>query len=223
MRKTLAISRKEPPQTEDDSMSEEHVLEGKSLYCMTPENGFRQGVYRFVENKWFKNVILLLIIVSTVTLALDSPLDDPEGEKIQALKLIDRIMTVIFTIEVVVKIIAYGFIFAGKDSYIRDTWNILDFLIVGAALFDIFAGDAVDVGFFKALRILKILRPLRLIARQKGLKIAIVSLGRAIPNIIRLTILVYFFLFLFAILMTMIFSGQFSSCNIDHLELSMRQ
>ena len=107
----------------------------------------------------------MLIIVSTVTLALESPLDDPNGLKIQRLKFIDLIMTFIFTIEVIVKIIAYGFVNAGKTSYLRDAWNVLDFMIVAAALIDIAAGDAVNIGVFKALRILKILRPLRLIAR----------------------------------------------------------
>lgn len=132
---------------------------------MDPENSFRQGVYRFVENKWFQNIILLLIIVSTVTLALESPLDDPEGDKISTVSVIDLFMTIVFTIEVIVKVIAYGFIFAGKSSYLRESWNILDFTIVTAALIDVIAGDKVDVGFLKAMRILKILRPLRLISR----------------------------------------------------------
>ena len=136
------------------------------------------------------------------------------------LKKIDLCMTIAFTIEVVVKVIVHGFLFAGKNSYLRETWNILDFLIVVAALVDLALGDSVSVGFLKAIRILKILRPLRLISRNKDLKISIISLGRAIPAILRLSALVFFFIFLFAILMTMLFSGSFSSCNMDHLNLS---
>ena len=95
-------------------------------------------------------------------------------------------MTCAFTFEMVVKIIAWGFAFAGKDSYIRDAWNILDFLIVMSALTGVVAGDAVKVSFFKALRILKVLRPLRVIARNPELKIAIVALGSSMPNIVNL-------------------------------------
>lgn len=109
-------------------------------------------------------------------------------------------MTVAFTFEMVVKIIAWGFAFAGKDSYIREAWNILDFLIVMSALMGVIAGDAIKVSFFKALRILKILRPLRIIARNKGLKVAITALGASLPNIINLQVIVLFFVFLFAIL-----------------------
>jgi len=148
-----------------------------------------------------------LIIISTVTLALETPLDDPEGKKLEILKYIDLFMTAAFTFEMLVKIIAWGFAFAGKDSYIREPWNILDFLIVVSALFGVIAGDAVKISFFKALRILKILRPLRIIARNKGLKVAIVALGSSLPNIVNLQVIVLFFVFLLAILQTTLLSG----------------
>ena len=153
---------------------------------------------------------------------MDSPLDDPKSYKMMILKKIDLFMTVAFTIEVVVKVIVYGFLF-GKKTYLREAWNILDFLIVLTALIDLALGDSVSVGFLKAIRILKILRPLRLISRNKDLKISIISLGRAIPAILRLSLLVFFFIFLFAILMTMLFSGSFDSCNMDHLTLKKEQ
>ena len=198
-------------------------LMGKSLFCLGPENGCRNAIYRFVENKWFGNIILILILISTLTLALETPLDDPLGDKIKILGYIDLFMTVVFTFEAVVKIIAFGFAFAGKNSYIREPWNILDFVIVASALLGVIAGDSIKISFIKALRILKILRPLRLIARNKGLKVAIVSLGRSIPNIVRLQVIVLFFVFLFAILQTTILSGSFYRCSTDHLSLSMKQ
>jgi hypothetical protein len=173
---------------------------GVSLFCLKPDNGCRNAIYHFVENKWFNNIILTLIIISTITLAFETPLDDPEGEKIRILGYIDLFMTIAFTFEMTVKIISWGFAFAGKDSYIRDPWNILDFVIVVSALLGVIAGDSIKISFIKALRILKVLRPLRIIATNKGLKVAIVSLGRSIPNIMRLQIIVLFFVFLFAIL-----------------------
>ena len=97
--------------------------------------------YKLVESKWFKNTILVLIIISTITLALETPLDDPKGDKIRVLKHIDLFMTVAFTFEALVKIIAVGFLFTGKSSYIKDPWNILDFIIVVAALLGAIAGD----------------------------------------------------------------------------------
>lgn len=102
------------------------------------------------------------------------------------LEKIDLFMTVVFTFEAIVKIIALGFAFTGKTSYIRNPWNILDFVIVVSALLGAIAGDAIKISFIKSLRILKVLRPLRIIAKRPALKIAIISLGKSIPNIVRL-------------------------------------
>ena len=189
-------------------------LKGVSLFCLKPTNPLRVMCYKLVDWKWFLRIILILIIISTITLALESPLDDPEGTKIVILKKIDLFMTVAFTFEAIVKIIAWGFAFAGKQSYIRDAWNILDFIIVVAALMDAIAGSAIKISFIKALRILKVLRPLRAISHIDGLRIAIMSLGGSIPSIISLQVIVLFFVFLFAILQTTIFSGMFYPCDV---------
>ena len=155
-------------------------------------------------------------------MAFETPLDNPKGEKIKILGYIDIFMTSAFTFEMVVKIIAKGFAFAGSESYIRGPWNILDFIIVSSALLSILATD-LNIEFFKSLRILRILRPLRIIARDKGLKIAIAALGASLPNIFNLQVITLFFVFLFAILQTTLLSGAFYSCNTDNLALTMKQ
>lgn len=198
-------------------------LYGNALCCLGPTNCFRLFCHKIVESKIFQNTILVLIIISTITLALETPLDNPEGKKIEILTYVDYFMTGAFTFEAAVKIVAAGLII-GKKTYFREAWNILDFLIVGSALLGIIAGDAIDISFVKALRILKILRPLRIIARNKGLKVAIISLGRSIPSIVNLQVIVLFFVFLFAILQTTLLSGSFFYCETGHLPtMSVRQ
>ena len=80
-------------------------------------------------------------------------------------------MTMIFTIEAMLKIITTGFLFNKKNSYLRNSWNVLDFLIVSFALLS-YTMKA-DISFIKVLRVARILRPLRLIQRAQGLKLAI--------------------------------------------------
>jgi len=207
----------------DEKKEEKVPLVGTSLFCLGKKNKCRGFIHSFTYNRKFEFTILAFIIISTITLAFESPLDNPDGQKVEILSKIDVVMTGIFTFEAILKIISIGFLFCGSSSYIRDPANMLDFLIVASALFELAAGDAVKVGFFKALRILKILRPLRIIARNKSLKIAIISLGRSIPNIVRLQAIVLFFVFLFAILQTTLFSGAFYACSTDHLDLNMKQ
>ena len=56
--------------------------------------------------------------------------------------IIDITMTIIFTTEALLKIITLGFVFNGRHSYLRNTWNILDFIIVIFALVSLAITDS---------------------------------------------------------------------------------
>ena len=138
-------------------------LDGRSLYLFTNENMLRKTCSRVANSKIFEIAIISLIVISTLNLAFESPLDDPNGSKLKVLAMIDVGMTVIFTFEAMLKIIAFGFVLNGKNSYMKSGWNVLDFIIVLSALISLVFNT--DLEFFKALRILRVLRPLRLIKR----------------------------------------------------------
>ena len=140
-------------------------------------------------------------------LVLVSPLDDPNSKKVQTIDAIDLVMTMIFTLELCLKVVTKGFYWASKEAYIRDPWNILDFTIVMCALLDLVLRDKVDVGFLKSLRTVRLLRPLRLITRNKALKVALASLLASMPNISRLMLMVLFYISLLAVLQTALLSG----------------
>ena len=97
-----------------------------------------------------------------------------------------------------------GFFF-GKDAYIKDSWNILDFVIVVTSLMTLgtpeepaatSAEQEDDSGFnVAAFRAFRVMRPLRTISSIKGLKVLMSALISAIPLLgDTLTILFGFFL-----------------------------
>lgn len=71
-----------------------------------------------VGYKHFDNFILFLIVFSTILLTLEHPMMDPNGTRAITLERIDFVVSGIFTIECVLKIIVYGFVVNGKDSYL---------------------------------------------------------------------------------------------------------
>ena len=150
---------------------EEMPLEGRSLYIFGDENALRKFFNAVTRNWGFDAVIIVLIIVSTVTLAFEHPLEDPNSEKMKVLEQIDIAMTIVFSIEALLKIISSGFLLNGKRSYLRDPWNMLDFLIVVLSIVSL--NITADISFVKVLRVARILRPLRLIQHAESLKIAI--------------------------------------------------
>ena len=81
-----------------------------------------------MESSYFENFIYHLIGINSLLLALDEPeLVDPYQK--QSIELMITVISSIFIVEAVIKIIVMGFIF-GKKAYLKDNWNILDFLIV---------------------------------------------------------------------------------------------
>jgi hypothetical protein len=82
-----------------------------------------------------------------------------------------HIFTVIFLVEAILKIIAYGW------SYFGTAWNKFDFFVVVASMLD-FALEFIDGDILKdlpigniakVLRVLRVSRVLRLASKSKGL------------------------------------------------------
>lgn len=125
-------------------------------------------------------------------------------------------MTAIFFLEMLTKILALGLICNGEESYLRSGFNFLDFVIVLSAVFSLLFSNVIGLklSFLKALRMLRILRPLRLISRNKGLRLSLTALLKSIPRIVNLLLIVIFFIFMLSILGTTLFCGKFYRCNI---------
>jgi hypothetical protein len=84
-------------------------LEGRSLYLFGPNNILRKFLSEVIAHPKFDDFILLLIMISTVLLTLDSPLDDPNSQKVYILDIFDTVMTILFTIELSIKVIVFGY------------------------------------------------------------------------------------------------------------------
>ena len=191
-------------------------LEGKALFVFSTENKFRVICKNLVQHQNFDNVILFLIAFSTILLTLETPRMDPKGQKAFVLKNIDYVISAVFLMELIIKNIVYGYIINGQGSYMRDAWNILDFTIVCISIISIVLQD-VDLGILKVLRMARVLRPLRVISRNPGLRIAVMSLINAIPNIGNVMVVSILFLLLFAILGTNLYKGYFFYCETENV------
>jgi len=78
----------------------------------------------------------------------------------------------------VLKILGYGFLF-GKTPYIRDAWNILDFVIVLSGYATLINemgdknGDEESAVSLTGLRVFRVMRPLKSISSIRGLKVLV--------------------------------------------------
>jgi hypothetical protein len=90
----------------------------------------------------------------------------------KGLKILEYFSTAIFVGEVIVKVIATGFLLNGSQSYLRDYWHIVDFFIVVSSVLTLFP-LALDLSFIKVVRMARLLRPLRVISKNENLKLSI--------------------------------------------------
>ena len=60
-------------------------------------------------NNWFENIIYIFIFCSMIMLMVDNPSLDPDSNVAVKIAFIDRIITIIFALEAICRIIAQGF------------------------------------------------------------------------------------------------------------------
>jgi hypothetical protein len=174
----------------------------------------RLWLHKIITWKHFDSIIIAVIVVSSIVLAIDNPLNDPESEMTLALYYIDIVITAVFVGEFVAKTVVWGFVANGDDSYIRNGWNMLDFLIVVISLVSL-GMQSDQLSKLKALRTFRVLKPLRMLGRNENMKLAVNSLIKSLPNIGNVLILCMFFWLLTGIICVNYFKGKLFHCDLS--------
>uniref|UniRef100_A0A673YEY0 Calcium voltage-gated channel subunit alpha1 E n=1 Tax=Salmo trutta TaxID=8032 RepID=A0A673YEY0_SALTR len=157
-------------QEQGDKMMEECSLEKNERACIDfaisakpltrymPQNRqtFQYRLWHFVVSPSFEYTVLAMIALNTIVLMMKYYSAPPVYEAV--LKHLNTAFTVLFSVECVLKIMAFGFL-----NYFRDTWNIFDFITVLGSITEIvsMADCTFNMGFlklFRAARLIKLLR-----------------------------------------------------------------
>lgn len=183
---------------------------------------WRRKLLALVDHPYLETCVILAIIVSSASLALDNPrhhLDEdgywqPDPQLSHILGIVDVLCSVFFTLEALMKIGALG-LYAHSHAYLRDNWNLIDVAVVFVSWLSIALGAAkISSGGVRALRALRVLRPIRLVNRVASMRIVVNSIFLAIPGVANVAALLGFFLLVFAILGVQFFGGKLGNCEI---------
>lgn len=149
----------------------EYLYMRRSLFCLGQSNSLRKLLVHIMVNKWFDRFITLCIILNSILLASKEYEQNYDADYVSewndVLDKIDVGFSIVFLLECIVKITAMGFI-THKKAYIRDPWNVMDFLIVIISVVSFAPG--VDQSSLKALRTARILRPLRSLHQLQSMR-----------------------------------------------------
>ncbi|XP_076796523.1 voltage-dependent L-type calcium channel subunit alpha-1C isoform X22 [Arvicanthis niloticus] len=184
--------------------------EASAFFIFSPNNRFRLQCHRIVNDTIFTNLILFFILLSSISLAAEDPVQHTSFRN-HILFYFDIVFTTIFTIEIALKMTAYG-AFLHKGSFCRNYFNILDLLVVSVSLIS-FGIQSSAINVVKILRVLRVLRPLRAINRAKGLKHVVQCVFVAIRTIGNIVIVTTLLQFMFACIGVQLFKGKLYTCS----------
>ncbi|XP_077060042.1 calcium channel, voltage-dependent, L type, alpha 1D subunit, a isoform X7 [Siphateles boraxobius] len=213
----------------------------RALFCLNLNNPIRQACISLVEWKPFDIFILIAIFANCMALAVYIPFpEDDSNSTNHDLETVEYAFLIIFTIETFLKIIAYGLVMH-QNAYVRNGWNMLDFVIVVIGLFSVVLelltkdGEKEIVGTHppvhghggkpggfdvKALRAFRVLRPLRLVSGVPSLQVVLNSIIKAMVPLLHIALLVLFVIIIYAIIGLELFIGKMhATCYYQGTEM----
>jgi len=164
-----------------------------------------------VTNRYFELFMMSIIILSALLIGIHTFKIEPIYKEI--LMVMDTFITIIFIIEIAMRIASYE----KPLDFFKDGWNLFDFIIVTLSLIPIESNHSA------VARLLRIFRILRLITILPELKIIINALFKSSKAIGYVMILMFIIFYIFAIIGTVLFesapSGLWSNIGIALLTL----
>ncbi|KAJ0057625.1 hypothetical protein NL108_011110, partial [Boleophthalmus pectinirostris] len=136
------------------------AINAKPLTRYMPENkqSYQYKLWKFVVSPPFEYAIMTLIALNTVVLMMKF-FEAPEWYEYM-LKYLNIVFTALFTLECILKIIAFG-----PLNYLSAAWNVFDFVTVLGSITDILVTEIkskmINLSFlrlFRAARLIKLLR-----------------------------------------------------------------
>uniref|UniRef100_A0A3B3V162 Voltage-dependent N-type calcium channel subunit alpha-1B n=1 Tax=Poecilia latipinna TaxID=48699 RepID=A0A3B3V162_9TELE len=203
----------EEEEEEEAANGPRQILPYSSMFVFGQTNPVRRLCHYVVNLRYFEMCILIVITMSSITLAAEDPVEANADRNI-ALKYLDYVFTGVFTFEMVIKMIDLGLLLH-PGSYFRDLWNILDFIVVSGALvaFACSGTKGKDINTIKSLRVLRVLRPLKTIKRLPKLKAVFDCVVNSLKNVLNILIVYILFMFIFAVIAVQLFKGKFFYCT----------
>uniref|UniRef100_A0A8C2ZUW4 Voltage-dependent N-type calcium channel subunit alpha n=1 Tax=Cyclopterus lumpus TaxID=8103 RepID=A0A8C2ZUW4_CYCLU len=178
----------------------------RSLFIFREDNLIRKYAKRITEWPYpSRYMILATIIANCIVLALEQHL--PASDKTPMSERLDDTEPYfigIFCFEAAIKIIALGFAFH-KGSYLRNGWNVMDFVVV---LTGILATVGSDFDL-RTLRAVRVLRPLKLVSGIPSLQVVLKSIMKAMVPLLQIGLLLFFAIVMFAIIGVEFYMGKF--------------
>ena len=171
----------------------------------------KHQIEKIVESGLFRYFILGVILVSAIIVGLETYPAFYQSYY-SLLHSIDRIILIIFAIEITLKILAKG---TRPWIFFKDPWNVFDFIVVGVCFI-----PGIDTHYVAVLRLARVLRVFRVISIFPKLQLLVNALLKSIPSMGYVIVLLALIFYIYAVMGTFLF-GIKDPVHFGNLHISM--
>ncbi len=150
---------------------------------------------RVTSSKIFKNTIVLIILINSIVLGLITS-DAIYAKFGKILEFILSTCVAIFTVEILLRIIAKGW------RFFLNGWNIFDFVLVSIALMP-------ETGAAITFRVFRVMRALRMVSSFKKLRHIVSAILVSAPHVFWAAVLLMIIFYIFGIMGQNLFHEEF--------------
>jgi voltage-gated sodium channel len=138
----------------------------------------------------------VLIVINAITLGLETS-DAAMARAGTLLTIADRLIVAVFIVEILAKILVY------RRRFLRDPWNMFDFVVIGLSILP-------ATNSFSVLRAFRVLRILRLVSAVPSMRQVVQGLLNAIPGMATTAGLLLLSFYVFSVIATKLFGNAFA-------------
>ncbi|ELW57722.1 Voltage-dependent L-type calcium channel subunit alpha-1S [Tupaia chinensis] len=171
----------------------QYALKARPLRCYIPKNPYQYQVWYVVTSSYFEYLMFALIMLNTICLGMQHYNQSEEMNHIS--DILNVAFTIIFTLEMVLKLIAFK-----ARGYFGDPWNVFDFLIVVGSIIDVILSEIDDPdesarissAFFRLFRVMRLIK---LLSRAEGVRTLLwtfIKSFQALPYVALLIVMLFF-------------------------------
>lgn len=161
----------------------------------------------FIELPIVRNTIMTLIVLNAIVLGVLTYSASLPGWLVAVLNVFDMAVTLIFVLEILLKLFVY------RLQFFRLGWNWFDFIVISVSLIP--GGSAFTV--LRALRVLRLLRLLHFIPTMKRITEALLT---ALPGMGAILAILGLVFYVSVVMATYLFSGSQNTENFASLTAS---
>ncbi|XP_034368880.1 voltage-dependent L-type calcium channel subunit alpha-1S isoform X1 [Arvicanthis niloticus] len=190
----------------------QYALKARPLRCYIPKNPYQYQVWYVVTSSYFEYLMFALIMLNTICLGMQHYNQSEQMNHVS--DILNVAFTIIFTLEMVLKLIAFK-----PRGYFGDPWNVFDFLIVIGSIIDVILSEIdtflassgglyclgggcgnvdpdesarISSAFFRLFRVMRLIK---LLSRAEGVRTLLwtfIKSFQALPYVALLIVMLFF-------------------------------